>query len=64
MGKINLPVFPWYGAPELVSREGRGWSQPTLGETWAQVGHSWVTFLMREGGKAGRIKAEESGEGA
>jgi hypothetical protein len=31
MGKINLPVFPWYGAPELVSREGRGWFQSTLG---------------------------------
>jgi hypothetical protein len=31
MGKINLPVFPWYGAPELVSRKGRGWSQATLG---------------------------------
>jgi hypothetical protein len=31
MGKINLPLFPWYGAPELVSREGRGWSQATLG---------------------------------
>jgi hypothetical protein len=31
MGNIDLPVFPWYGAPELVSREGRGWSQATLG---------------------------------
>jgi hypothetical protein len=31
MGKINLPIFPWYGAPELVSREGRGWSQATVG---------------------------------
>jgi hypothetical protein len=30
MDKINLPVFPWYGAPELVSREGRGWFQVTL----------------------------------
>jgi hypothetical protein len=31
VGKINMPVFPWYGAPELVSRERRGWSQATLG---------------------------------
>jgi hypothetical protein len=31
MGKINLPVFPWYGALELVSREGRVWSQATMG---------------------------------
>jgi hypothetical protein len=30
MGKINLPIFPWYEALELVSREGRGWSQVTL----------------------------------
>jgi hypothetical protein len=31
MGKINLPVFLWYGALELVSREGSVWSQATLG---------------------------------
>jgi hypothetical protein len=31
MGKINLPVFSWYGTLELVSRKGRGWSQATLG---------------------------------
>jgi hypothetical protein len=32
MGKTNLPVFPQYGAPELVIREGRGCSQATSGE--------------------------------
>jgi hypothetical protein len=31
MSKINLTVFPWYGALVLVSREGRGWSQATQG---------------------------------
>jgi hypothetical protein len=30
MGKINLPIFPWYGVLDLVSREGRGWPQATL----------------------------------
>jgi hypothetical protein len=63
MGKINLPVFPWYGALELVSREGRGCLRPpwgNLGTGGALLGN----FLMRDGGKDGRIKAEESGEGA
>jgi hypothetical protein len=49
MGKINLPIFPWYGALELVSTEGRGWSQATLGGNWAQVGHFWVIFFMTDG---------------
>jgi hypothetical protein len=30
MGKINLPIFPWYGVLDLVSREGRGCPQATL----------------------------------
>jgi hypothetical protein len=64
MGKINLPVFPWYEAPELVSREGRGWSQATLGGNLGTGGALLGNFLMREGGKDGKIKAEESGEGA
>jgi hypothetical protein len=31
MGKINLPIFPWHVAQELMSKEGRGWSHDTLG---------------------------------
>jgi hypothetical protein len=57
MGKINLPVFPWDGAQELMNREERGRFQATLegnlGAGGALLGN--IFYERREG------RLEESG---
>jgi hypothetical protein len=58
VGKINLPIFPWYGAPELVSREGRRWSQATLRANLGTGGALLSNHFFEKGGKDERIKAE------